>query len=119
MDPLSTLLSWQFVLLCLAISAIVFVSRTIVDFIIKSLNKTSSLWEDVILPAAPIVLGGLMGWQMDSFPYPDNLTSKDFRIIFGIVAGFLSASVYRMIKATLIRKVTDAIGDKQVENGDK
>lgn len=119
MDPLSTLLSWQFVLLCLAISAIIFVLRTVIDFIIKSLNKKISLWDDVILPAAPVVLGGLMGWQMDSFPYPDNLTNKDFRIIFGLVAGFLSASVYRMIKATIIKKVSDTIGDKQIEDGDK
>ena len=119
MDPLSTLLSWQFVLLCLAVSAIIFVFRTVVDFTIKSLGKTSSLWEDVILPSSPVILGGLMGWFMDSFPYPDNLTSKDFRIIFGLVAGFLSASVYRMIKATIIRKVIDAIGDKKIEDGDK
>jgi len=109
MDPLSTLLSWQFVLLCLAISAIIFVFRTIVDYFLKVKKASPTLWEDVILPVSPIILGGLMCWQMPSFPYPNNLNDKDFRIIFGLVAGSFSGLVYRMIKATLIKKITDAI----------
>lgn len=119
MSPLSALLSYQFILLCLAISAIVFVFRTIVDYLLKATNKTSTLWEDAVLPISPILLGGLVGWLMTSFPYPDNLTSKDSRIIFGLVAGSLSGLVYRMIKATVIRKIADAVGNANKDKDSK
>jgi hypothetical protein len=105
MDPLSTLLSWQFLLFCLAVSAVIFPIRTVVDYVLKSMNKSSSIWRDVILPILPVIVGTLMGWKLTTFPYPDGVSSVDFRLVFGLVAGSLSGVVYRMIKAMVFNRV--------------
>jgi DMSO reductase anchor subunit len=108
MDILTVFLSWQFLIFCLAVFGVTFVIRTIVEYIIKQVVKTSSLWNDMVLPILPIVIGTIMGLFLKAFPYPEGLTNKDSRIIFGLVAGLLSTLLYRMIKTLIIKKILDA-----------
>jgi len=103
MDPiLSILLCWQLIFFGLAIAAIVFVVRTIVEYFQK--NKEAKLWNKLILPVLPIISGGVVGRLLKSFPYPDGLTHYWDRVIFGMVAGLLSTFMYRMIKNLMFKK---------------
>ncbi len=109
MDPLSMFLSWQFLLFCVAAFGITSVIRTVVEYIIKRVLKESGLWRDMILPILPVIVGGLMGWILKSFPYPESLANKDFRVVFGISAGLLCTLVYRVIVALINKKAPEEL----------
>lgn len=108
MDPiLQVLLSWQFILFGLAVAAIMYVIRTIVDYFIglKTNPKEIKLWNELFLPILPVLLGAFGADFFSAFPYPDGLTTKGDRIIFGLVAGLFSTLMYRVIKALLFQKI--------------
>lgn len=111
MDPiLQMFFSWQFIIFCLGIAAIVFVIRSVAEYLIinylKSL-KNLMLWKELILPILPVTSGGVTAWFLKSYPYPPDLSFNGGRIIFGIVAGFLSGLVYRVIKGILNNKANN------------
>lgn len=114
MDPiLQTLLSWQFIFFGLSISAVVFVIRKIVEYLMSQyavVAKESTLWNKLLLPILPIVLGGVIGLFFRLFPYPDGLTLKWDRVMFGVVAGLLSTFMYGTVKALFQQKIVSAIG---------
>ena len=108
MDPiLQVLLSWQFMLFGLAIAAVVYVFRTIADYFIslKMDPKKIKIWNELILPIFPVFLGVLVSDLLTTFPYPNGLTSRGDRVIFGLVAGLFSTLMYRVIKALLVQKI--------------
>jgi hypothetical protein len=103
MDPmLSMFLSWQFIVFGLAIAAVMFVVRTVVEYFVKN----SKMWKDLILPILPVLIGGLSALLISSFPYPNELTSAGSRSVFGFVAGLLSGLMYRIIKSLLHQKLS-------------
>ena len=104
---LQTLLSWQFVLFCLALAAMVFVLRKIAEYAMANwaAAKDSKLWKDLLLPILPIVLGPVAAFFAKRYPYPENLQSPSGRMAFGLVAGLLSGLVYRIIKSVLASKL--------------
>jgi hypothetical protein len=116
MDPiLAILLSWQFVFFALAIAAVMYVLRILVEYFMqfaKGNPKNSKLWNDVLLPILPVILGAGSAFFLKLFPYPGFAAgSRGYvitgdRVIFGLVAGLLSTIMYRMIKALLIQKAT-------------
>ena len=76
---LQALLSWQFLLYCLSIAAIIFVVRKVVEFAIDSpkiptgkMNKRSKLWRELILPILPVVIGPLGALMAKQYPYPER-----------------------------------------------
>lgn len=104
MDPiLQTLLSWQFIIFGMAVAAIVFVIRKVVEYFLPS--KDTKLWNDLLLPIIPVFLGVVLGWVFKTFPYPDGLTTTGDRIVFGLVAGLLSTLMYRVMRSLLIQKI--------------
>lgn len=109
-ELLSALLSYQFVLLCLAIAAVTYVIRLLVEFFILDNPKmpgtrASKLWRDVLLPIAPYVNGILIGVFIKSGIYPNVIASTGSRIEFALVAGSLSGLVYRVISGVLKSKL--------------
>lgn len=116
MDPiLQILLSWQFIFFGLAVAAIMYILRTLVEYcstlLKKSLDK-SVFWNDVFLPIFPVILGATSAFFLKLFPYPGFANGpKGYvlagdRIIFGLVAGLLSTTMYRVIKSILSQKIT-------------
>jgi len=102
MDILNLLISWQFLFLSLAISALVYTIRLIIEILFK-LEK-ERIWRELILPIMPIVIGGLFAGFIVDFDYPEMITCLSTKIIFGSVAGLLSAQIYKIIKGTLLGK---------------
>jgi hypothetical protein len=116
---LQALFSWQFVLFCLAIAAVTFVIRRVIEFVLDHpgipASKSSKFWTDLFLPIFPVIGGPLGAWFASGYPYPEGLTSDSGRIIFGLVAGLLSGLVYRIAKSFLASKIS-GISDADAEN---
>lgn len=104
MDPISGLLSLQFLVLCLALSALIFAIRRLVEFRFNTFTK-GTLWRDLILPLLPLVLGTLIPLAAPMLPVPEGFASTSGRVLFGLTAGFLSGFVYRWVKAAFHAKV--------------
>ena len=109
---LQALLSWQFVLFCLALAAVVWVTRKIVEYGIDNwtiFSKESKLWKELVLPILPVFLGPLAAYLAKEYPFPDGITSVSARVAFGLVAGLLSGLLYRVIKASVSTKVNAVV----------
>jgi hypothetical protein len=118
MDPiLQAFLNWQMLTFGVAVASVMFVLRKIVEFLIVnyfSQPKETKLWNDLLLPILPVILGSSGSLIFKTFPYPDGLSSTGSRFIFGLVAGLLSTLFYRVIKSMLNQKIKE-VGD--VVNG--
>jgi uncharacterized membrane protein YedE/YeeE len=108
MDPIiDILLSWQFILFGLAVAGVMYVLRILVEYFMQLAKKIplkSKLWNEVLLPILPVIIGALGAVHFKSFPYPDSLVTRGDRIIFGLVAGLLSTLLYRVVKALLSQR---------------
>lgn len=111
---LSTLISWQFLMLSLGINILIFIFRTFMEFCIKNLPNVG-LWSKLFLPIAPSITGGFVGFFLKQFPYPDGITSTDARVLFGAVAGFLSGLLYQVLKGMLKSRIQGFIQDDGVQ----
>lgn len=119
MDPiLQVLLSWQFILFGLAVAAVVYVLRLIVEYVFSVLKKDltqSNLWNKLILPIAPIMFGVAIAILIKKFPYPGftpdvhGVVVRGDRIIFGLVAGSLSTILQSVVTSLLGQKITSTI----------
>ena len=110
MDLIAIFFTWNFIILSLAIAAAVFVVRKIIEFVILDNpnmpgNRSSKFWTQLFLPTLPIFVGLMLGF-VKSYPYPDGINSLSGRIAFGIVAGLLSTTVYRVLYGLLKDKVS-------------
>lgn len=105
---LQALISWQFVLFCLAVTSFTYVVRTVADYILKykGINpKACTIWVDLFLPILPIILGSVGAVLAKQYPYPLEIHSGSGRFVFGLCAGLLSGLVWRIVKATLTAKL--------------
>ncbi len=117
-NVITILLSWQFVSFSLAISAILFVIKTVVEYIVSLWKpiQESKLWKELFLPILPVIIGSVGAALLSSFPYPENLTTVSARLVFGLIAGLFSGLIYRIIKALVIQK---ALGTTVITNEEK
>ncbi len=113
------LLSLEFFFYCIAVGAVVFVIRKLVEYGMlnwwplkqwRAANKESKLWRDLILPILPIVIGCLGGVYVQEYPYPASLDSASGHIIFGLVAGFSSGLAVKIYNTWLTTKVKELMG---------
>ena len=105
---LQALLSWQFILFCLALTSVTYVVRLVVDYILNSYKidaKSCHLWVELILPILPLTLGCLGALLAKKYPYPVEIISASGRVAFGLCAGLLSGLVWRVVKSTIGAKL--------------
>ena len=99
----------NFCMLSLGIAAIVYVFRTVIEFILDNpkvpASKTSKFWKELFLPISPILTGVFIGVFAKKYPYMQGFDSTSARIIFGMCAGLFSGVSFRIAKAFLISKV--------------
>lgn len=112
---LAGLLSWQFLSFCLAIGAVVFVTRLLVEYGMdnwwplkawKAAHKDAKLWRELILPTLPILLGVSFSLKIEEYAYPTGFTTMSGRLIFGLVAGFTSGLIVRLYRSFLTSKIS-------------
>jgi len=120
METIQALLSWQFILFSLCVFSVVFILRIIVEYFLRNfkiVSKKSRLWNELILPIAPPIIGILMSIFGTNLPYPENLTTLDGKIEFGLVAGLFSGLVYRVVKSFVASKIV--IKNKEADKEEK
>jgi len=112
-ELLRIFLSWQFIVLTLGIASITFVIRKIMEFFILNNpkmpgSKNSIFWRSLVLPVLPIIIGGIATFLSTGYPYPELLGASEFgRVCFGLGAGALSTTLYRVILELLRSKVSN------------
>jgi hypothetical protein len=103
------LLSWEFLVFCLAVFSITFVIRKFIDYAVdhvRSLKKFHNFTMEVLMPTIPVFVGGILAWTVDNYPYPEGLDSVGGRVFFGMVAGMFSGLVYRIVKSFLTKSIS-------------
>ena len=101
---LQALLSWQFILFSLGIFSIVWLFRTIVEYIAPKITQ-SGLWDKLILPVIPCFLGLVIAYLAKNYAYPDGISSFSGREMFGLVAGMFSGLTYQVVKGMLKNRI--------------
>lgn len=114
MAILSLFLTWQFIALCVGITAVTFIFRTVVEYLVLNNpklpgNSASRFWRDLALPLFPVLLGILFAISAKSFPYPGVINEFYSKFLFGISAGLFSPTLYRVIKAFLWKNASNAV----------
>ena len=104
MDPFTSFFSASFIFFALALFAITFVIRTIVEYFWKG-AKTSPPWNGLVLPLLPIVLGAIAGFFIKMYPDPLG-ASLSAREVFSVAAGLLSGLVYKLIKGYVKNQIS-------------
>ena len=97
---LSVILSWQTIVFCLAIYAIVLVFRTLLELIPKINLKDKLYLKSGILPIIPIITGALLGLiPAVSYMCPGELGAKMInRVLFASVCGLFSGWIFAKVK---------------------
>lgn len=55
-------------------------------------------WREWVLPAAPIIFGGLAVLLFPTYPFPEMFETTDSKVFLGVVLGGASGYVYRWAK---------------------
>lgn len=121
-SALLSLFSLVFLVFAFGIGVLVSTIRTICEAVYRKLTIVipdkfegflEDVWNEWILPAAPVVLGGLLAYFIADYPYPAEFaTSVSGRVFFGIIAGFFSSTVYRFAKYHLKKYLPQEIKNK-------
>lgn len=103
-QALAGLLTLPFLVLCIIISLIVKLFRWIVEAMARKVayifpDKWEPwwmwFWREKILPAAPLGVGGALGYFVEQYPWPEPFDKEIMgRVFLGIVAGLVSAFLY-------------------------
>jgi hypothetical protein len=119
---LLSLFSLVFFVFAFGINVVVIAFRAIIEAIFKKVKIVLpeklkgfllDVWNEWILPAAPVIIGGLMARFISDYPYPQEFASSaSGRLFFGLIAGFFSATVYRFAKFHIKKYVPEEIKSK-------
>lgn len=87
------------ILFSLVIWALTLTLRRIVDGLLKLKKwEEASVWRDIILPTLPIAIGVLLALLLTDLPHPEGWESRGARVLYGLVCGFFSGNVYRIVQ---------------------
>ena len=121
-DLLSVFLTWNFIIFSLSIAGITFVTRKIVEYCLEkgtpdNVHPTkATIWTELMVPILPLLLGGLGGFMISGYSYPEGIVSSSSRTGWGLVAGMFSGLLYKIIKGLLVQKLPEEIASKLPEN---
>lgn len=117
MDFVSEFLNLSTIVFCLVVFCLVWVQRKVVEGLLPKLKdpkyKYSHYWTELFVPIGPISTGGILGFLVSEYPYPEMFSTSTSRTFFGIVCGLLSGLVYRLVKKNVLEKFMN--GKKESE----
>jgi hypothetical protein len=103
MNILQLLISWQFLILALVISA---ATTTIKDTCESIWILADVKWWKVTNPIMPLAIGAVFGLAFSNFPYPELIQNNTVgQVCFCLVAGEFSSFVYRFVKAAFEKEI--------------
>jgi hypothetical protein len=114
-NGISALLSWQFLMFSIGVFTIVWIIRTIVEYIFPKADG-SKFWEKLALPIMPPIVGIIAALIAKHYPYPDSITTVSGRIFFGMVTGILSGLAYQLVKGNLADKIRTILNTNNQPN---
>ena len=111
------ILTWQTLVFTLAIFIFSFLLRRTLEVLFPTLSRGTPLsmaqrvWEELLLPSTPVLVGALMGGLLKNWLYPPALVTTGQHIIYGVVCGFFSGYAYKILKSLLTQKFSVELPD--------
>lgn len=107
----SVIFNVQTVYLCLAIYVITYLVRRLFEGTwsiliqqgeVKSNSIWGRVWNEVVVPILPILIGGTLSFAVKTFVWPDfAVKTKLARVLYGCICGLFSAFIYNRIRGWL------------------
>jgi hypothetical protein len=117
-QALTNFISWHTLVFGLACWILTFLSRRITETALPHLKKQvdanqegatykttfARWWNEVLLYVLPVAWGGLSASLATFYPFPEGVSSFSARLFFGIVTGFFSGFIYKILKKIILKK---------------
>ena len=117
-NALTNFLGWHTLIFGLMCWILTFLTRKIVETALPHLKKSADAnqagvtykttfarwWNEVILYVVPVAWGAGAAAAATMYPFPQGLTSLSARLFFGIVVGFFSGFIYKIVKKVVLKK---------------
>lgn len=115
-NVLEQLLTVPNFIFCIIIAVIIEAKNRIISYYFPKTDD-NKLYQELILPLAPILVGGVLAGLVKTYPYPEMFTaSSGARVLFGCVAGLASAHIYRIAKNFLVKKEKEEDGSNNASD---
>lgn len=111
------ILNWQTGVFSLAVFIFSFLLRRSAEVAFPTLrhdtpvSMAERIWNELVLPSLPVLVGAGLGFGLQSWPYPAALASRGTHVLFGVVCGFFSSYAYRVVKALITQKFSVDLPD--------
>ena len=91
-------LAWLAVLCVILFAVTTLIRRSVEKKWVALAQQKDGWWDDIVLPALPLLLGASFGYFVSSYPFPDAWKGTDSRIILGLFAGIVCERVVKVLK---------------------
>jgi hypothetical protein len=117
-QALTNFVSWHTLVFGLLCWVLTFLTRRIVETAMPTLKKAadanhpeatykttfSRWWNEVILYVLPVAWGSVAATAATFYPFPEGISSFSSRLIFGVVVGFFSGFIYKILKKIVLKR---------------
>lgn len=129
---MEAILTWQFAVFTIGVFVFSLFARRVTEALFPTIRRDTPLtlaqrvWEKVLLPSIPVLVGIGLAVLVKSWPWPPSVATPGPRALVGAVSGFFSTWAYRVVKAIVKEKfkvdldaeatLPVAVQDKKVES---
>ena len=123
----SAIFNVQTVYLCLAIYVVTYLIRRVIEGTwsilvqqgeAKKVSIPSRIWDEIVVPILPILIGGGLSFAAKTFVWPDfAMKTKLARVLYGCICGLFSAFIYNRIRGWLKSKTDVSVGEADEPTG--
>jgi drug/metabolite transporter (DMT)-like permease len=98
MDALEQLFTIANIIFCLVIALLVWAMRWLVEKRIWKNAVNTKWWSEFFMHLAPLGVGAALAASISEYPYPEGFSSLGSRLLYGVVCGMASGTVFRIAK---------------------